>query len=126
MALGLVVAALGNALVPLIGSAGLLAMAMLVAQQVIGDGGHALHAVHERTLRQTVVAPAMLARVDGGLRTLGQLATLFGALAGGAIGDRFGARSVLALGPLLLLAAALWCWRRLGGQALVSPADFPQ
>ncbi|MCW5632843.1 MAG: MFS transporter [Rubrivivax sp.] len=126
MALGLAAAALGAAFIPLAAGAGLLAIALLVAHQIVGDAGHTLFAVHDRTLRQTSVAPALLARTDAGLRGIGQAATLAGALAGGAAGNAFGARAVLAACAAVLAAAALFAaWRlrglRGGAAAAASP-----
>ena len=76
MTVGLVAAALGTLCIPLAPGATVLGAALLVAHQIVGDGGVTLFEVHDRTLRQTLVAPELLARVDGGLRTLGRLATL--------------------------------------------------
>ena len=111
MAGGLLLYTVGAACVPLVGSVGVLAVVLLVAQQVLGDAGHTLHDVHDRTLRQTAVPAELLARADAGIRSAGQLATLAGALVGGVLGDALGARSVLWLavaagGAAALLAAA--------------------
>jgi hypothetical protein len=83
------------------------AVAWLVTQQIVGDAGHTLHDVHDRTLRQTTVPAAMLARADAGIRSAGQAATLAGALAGGMLGTAFGARGVLWLAVALHAAAAV-------------------
>jgi len=80
---------------------------LLVTQQIVGDAGHTLHDVHDRTLRQTAVPAELLARADAGIRSAGQLATLAGALAGGVLGDALGARSVLWLAVVAGGAAAL-------------------
>jgi Na+/melibiose symporter-like transporter len=111
MAGGLALYTVGAACVPLIGAAGVVAVALLVMQQIVGDAGHTLHDVHDRTLRQTAVPAALLARADAGIRSAGQLSTLAGALVGGLVGDAFGARTVLWLsvaagGAAALLAAA--------------------
>jgi Na+/melibiose symporter-like transporter len=124
MLAGLVAAALGAACVPIAGAgaeagagagAGLAAwvtLAWLAAHQVIGDAGHVLYDVHDRTLRQTAVPSALLARADAGIRSAGQFATLAGALAGGALGTAFGARAVMWLVVATHLAAAvLVAWR---------------
>ena len=118
MAAGLLACALGALCIPLAQGAGLLAIALLVMHQVVGDAGHTLFAVHDRTLRQTLVAPGLLARADAGIRGLGQAATLAGALAGGALGTALGARGVLwASAGVLALAAAL-AFARLRGHGL--------
>ncbi len=101
MALGLAAFALGAAFIPLAPAAGLAGAALLVAHQIVGDAGHTLHDVHDRTWRQTAVPAPLLARTDAGLRLAGQIATLFGALAGGGLATALGTR------PALWLAAAL-------------------
>lgn len=113
MALGLAGVTLGNACVPLAAGGGVAGIVLLVAHQLVGDGGQVVHEVHDRTLRQTLVEPAKRARVDAGLRALGQGATLAGALAGGIIGERLGLLGVLVAAVMLYGGAALWVgWRR--------------
>lgn len=108
MALGLLLAAIGAACVAAVPGAGWLGVALLIAQQLIGDSGQTVYEVHDRTLRQTTLGPEWLARVDAGIRSVGQMATLAGALIGGAVATAAGARSALVLcAVLLLLAAAL-------------------
>ena len=116
MTVGLVAAALGALCIPLAPGATVLGAALLVAHQIVGDGGATLFHVHDRTLRQTVVTPELLARVDGGLRTLGQLATLIGALAGGWLATALGARFALGVMVALLGLAALVAHHRLRHQ----------
>lgn len=82
MACGLVLYSVGAACVPLMGNAGVLAVLLPTMQQIVGDAGHTLHDVHDRTLRQAAVPAALLARADTAVRSAGQLATLAGALAG--------------------------------------------
>ncbi len=113
MTFGLGAVALGAACIPLATGAGLGAIALLVAHQIMGDGGHTLFSVHDRTLRQTEVEPQLLARADAGIRGLGQCATLAGALLGGAVGSALGARGVLWLSAAVLLLAALYAAARL-------------
>lgn len=113
LALGLALSALGTAFAPMATSASVLGAVLLVAQQVVGDGGHTLREVHQHTLRQLQAPPDMLARVDAGIRACGQAAVLLGALGGGALATAIGARSALVLGAALLAAAALVALLRL-------------
>lgn len=111
MTLGLAAWSVGAACVPLApAGTGLawLALTTLVVHQILGDAGHALHDVHSRSWRQTAVPEALLARVDAGLRSLAQFATLVGALVGGALGSAWGTRSVLWLSAACGLGAAVW------------------
>lgn len=107
MALGLAAFALGAAFIPLVPAAGLAGAALLVAHQVVGDAGHTLHDVHDRTWRQTAVPAPLLARTDAGLRLAGQIATLVGALAGGGLATALGTRPALWLAAALAAAASL-------------------
>jgi len=116
MTVGLVAATLGTLCIPLAPGATVLGAALLVAHQIVGDGGVTLFEVHDRTLRQTLVAPELLARVDGGLRTLGRLATLVGALAGGALATALGTRFAIGVMVVLLGLAALVAHHRLRHQ----------
>jgi Na+/melibiose symporter-like transporter len=113
MALGLALYALGTACIPLAQGAGWAAVAFLVAHQVVGDAGHTLHDVHDRTLRQTAVTVDQLARADAGVRAAGQLALLLGAGLGALLGTVLGSRSVLCLAAACGACAALLAWRRL-------------
>ena len=111
LAAGLAVTAIGALCIPLAPWAGAWAVALLVAHQVVGDAGATVQEVHNRTMRQTLVAPHLLARVDGGLRTVGQVAQLAGALAGGLFATWAGVRAGLGLAAGLLVLAALQAWR---------------
>jgi len=97
MALGLAALTLGAFCIPLAQAATVFGAILLISHQVIGDGGYAVYDVHDRTLRQTAVGPELLARVDAGIRTLGQLARLVGALGGGMLATFLGTRSALTL-----------------------------
>jgi predicted MFS family arabinose efflux permease len=107
MILGLALFAAGNFCIPLAPGATLLGGALLVAHQVIGDGGYLIYDVHDRTLRQTAVRTDLLARVDAGIRTLGQGARLVGALGGGALATAMGTRPALVIAAALYAAAAV-------------------
>jgi Na+/melibiose symporter-like transporter len=113
MTLGLGLTALGAACIPLVPGPGWIAVALLVTQQTVGDAGHTLQQVHDRTLRQTAVPVALLARADAGIRTVGYAGTVAGALAGGVLGTLFDARTVLALAAGCVAAAAVLAALRL-------------
>lgn len=134
MALGLAAFTAGLACVPLAGATAfadlpLAVAALLVLQQVVGDAGHTLHEVHDRTLRQTAVGPQWLARADAGIRAVGQAAMLLGLLAGGLLGDALGARIVLwaavGAGLAAALLAALTLGRRGAAAAAAAAPDTP-
>jgi hypothetical protein len=81
---------LGAALIPNARQASVVGSALLIGHQLLGDAGHVMYDVHDRTLRQSVAPSEMLARLDAGIRTLGQSATLIGALAGGGLAAALG------------------------------------
>jgi Na+/melibiose symporter-like transporter len=113
MSLGLLLTALGAACIPLAPGPGWVAVALLVTQQTVGDAGHTLQQVHDRTLRQTAVPAALLARADAGIRSVGHIGMVAGALVGGAMGTLFDARTVLTLAAACVAAAALVAARHL-------------
>jgi MFS family permease len=85
-------------LVPLAHGAGLIAIALLLGQQVVGDGAMTAYEIHTQTLRQQLTPAPLLGRVQGTLR-VGRLgALLAGTLAAGVLADRIGMRSTLVLG----------------------------
>lgn len=116
MALGLLAFAAGAACIPMAQHAGWVAVGWLVAHQIVGDAGHTLHAVHDRTLRQTAAAPALLARVDAGIRAAGQGATLLGAGLAALLGSFTTARTLLWIAAACALAAAALAAATLGRQ----------
>jgi len=110
LAWGLTMALLGNLFAPLASGAGLIAIALLVAQQLIGDAGLVAYGIHDRTLRQTLAPPDALARVDAALRSLGQAAAVAAALAGGWFATGHGAHNGLWLSAGFLGVAATVAW----------------
>jgi Na+/melibiose symporter-like transporter len=119
MTLGLLLTALGAACLPLVPGPGWMAVALLITQQTVGDAGHTLQQVHDRTLRQTAVPPELLARADAGIRTVGHACTVAGALAGGMLGTLFNARAVLAVAAGCVAAAAVLAALRLAERRAV-------
>jgi hypothetical protein len=121
---GLVLATLASLCVPLAHGAGWLAMALIAAQQIVGDAGDTMYDVPDQTLRQSAAPADQLARVDAGIRSVGRLGALLGALGGGVLGTLNSPRAVLLAGAVMLTTAALWAGvglaRRVARQA--SPA----
>jgi MFS family permease len=114
---GLAVATAGAILIPLASAPAMVAIVLLVGHQLIGDAGYVLHEIHDRTLRQSIAPADQLARVDAAIRTLGQIATLAGALGGGVLATIVGARVALFLAAAALLVAAVL------GAVLLGPAS---
>lgn len=121
LALGVAAFALGAACVPMVQGAGWAAVGWLLAQQIVGDAGHTVQDVFDRSLRQTAVPARLLARADAGIRSVGHLATLAGAMLGGALGTLHGTRTVLWLAAAVAAAAALLAAARLAPRLRASP-----
>lgn len=99
--------AVGSAATPLATTTALAGIVLIAVQQIVGDLGAMSYIIADRTLRQTHAAPALLARVDASVRTLGYCATLAGALVSGTLAEQFGARALLFASSALLGVAAL-------------------
>jgi predicted MFS family arabinose efflux permease len=104
---GLAFATLGILFMPLAHGAGLLALLLLLAQQVVGDGGATIYAINETSVRQTIAPLPLLGRINAGIRVAALGATLLGTVAGAVLAQTAGYRPTLVLGALIMLAAAL-------------------
>ncbi len=107
IAVGLAVTGIALLLVPIARGATLAGAALLLAQQLLGDGAYAVANVHEVSLRQSRVPRDVLGRANAAKRLLDTAAMLAGALVGGAIGEAFGLRAALVLAGGVPLLAAL-------------------
>jgi predicted MFS family arabinose efflux permease len=106
MALGLAAMGLGFALLTFAHGAGLISVALLVGQQLIGDSFGTIYFVTQMSLMQKIAPSRMLGRVVAGMRFLGLGAALIGALIGALVGDLIGLRYAIGFGALLLAIAA--------------------
>jgi predicted MFS family arabinose efflux permease len=98
--------------------ASLATYALLIAQQLIGDGGAVVYQINDSVLRQTRVPAAALARVNAAIMAVGLAASLVGRLAGGFVAEAVNARSALVvaaaivgLGALIAALSPLRRWR---------------
>jgi MFS family permease len=103
----LVVAAVGNLLIPLAPGATLLGVACLVGQQLLADSALVVFEVADVTIRQTVVEDRLLGRVNAGMRVTGVGAQLAGTIAGAVLAEAVGLRPALYVAAGLGLAGAL-------------------
>jgi MFS family permease len=111
MALGLLGFTLGNAVIPFApGGAVLLAGGLLVVQQLLGDSTATVYEVLETSLKQSIVDPRILGRVNATIEFLTTLTALVGAVGGGLLAEAFGLRSAMAVALLggVAALAALW------------------
>ena len=94
--------------VPVAEGATILAAALLVGQQVLGDGCYTVYEINQVSLRQSITPGRLLGRVNAGMKLSGQAAMLIGALAGGLLGETVGLRGTLVIAANGVLLAALW------------------
>ncbi|MCC6778189.1 MAG: MFS transporter [Hyphomicrobiales bacterium] len=107
MIVGLILTGVGQLFVPLAQSASLAAIALLVAQQLIGDGGATVYLINQVSLRQAVTPSQVLGRVNASIQFLGLVAMLLGALLGGVLGETVGLRATLVCGGAFSLLAGI-------------------
>ena len=121
---GLALMAAALFLPPLATAATWAGTALLIAQQLIGDGAATVYQINDTVLRQTRSRQETLARVNAGIKFVGLAAMLLGALSGGFIAELWGARAALfcaagavSLAAVLALGSNL---RRFKGQAIAA------
>ncbi|HET7167972.1 MAG TPA: MFS transporter [Candidatus Limnocylindrales bacterium] len=108
----MLLAALGNALIPL-APAGmpLIAVAFLLGQQLIADSAITVYDVTETSVRQTLVSDRELGRVASTFQVASAAAQLFATIGAGLLAEGIGLRATAFLAPLGgLLAAAVLYW----------------
>jgi MFS family permease len=89
-------------------------LAVVAAAQLLRGAGPSLYGVNQQTLRQTLVAPALLSRVNAAWRFLVYGMQPLGALLGGLVGGALGLRAALVAGSCAMLLGT--------GVAAASPA----
>ena len=95
-------------LVPLAPPLPWVAMAFLIATQVVGDGALTVYLINETTLRQRLLPPAALGRAAATWQVATGLLTPAGALAGAALAESIGMRPTLWMLAIGVALAALW------------------
>ena len=106
MIVGLLVA--GLLLLPLVlaNGHGVTAAVWLAVQQ-LGDGAVLVFLINEGSLRQTIVAPGLMGRVNSSVGFLRSIARLSGVLVAGVAGELTGLRATLGLGGAVVTLAAI-------------------
>jgi MFS family permease len=118
----LVLTALGAALIPLApAGAPLIAIGLLIGQQLLGDSAATAFDVVRTSVQQSVVDDRQLGRVSSTVRVAAGGAQLVTTLVAGLLGAVVGLRVVLALGPVILLLGAVVLWRSQVRQLGVMP-----
>lgn len=109
MIASLLLAALGEAFVPLATTVSLASVILLVMQQGVGDFALTIFEINQLSLRQAIVPAQMLGRINATVRVAEFGALLAGTALAGVLGEALGLRATLwlAAGCSLLGAAAL-------------------
>ena len=107
MIAGLLVA--GLLLMPLAAAQGhgALAAACLLVQQ-LGDGAVSVFLINEVSLRQTIVRPGLMGRVNSSAEFLRSIARVSGVLVAGVAGELIGLRATLGLGGAVVTLGAIF------------------
>ncbi|MGO9603921.1 MAG: MFS transporter [Candidatus Binataceae bacterium] len=133
MAFGLAVEGFALMLLPIAHGAGIASIALLVAQQLIGDGASTICFINSVTLIQAITPHRMLGRVNASLRFVNLSAILAGELIAGIAGGVVGLRPTMVAGAAglwitaaLLAASEIGSVVSIGGSvAIAEPADRP-
>ena len=107
MAAALALTAAGQGLIPLAVDASLVALALLVAQQLVTDPAATVYDVTQVSLRQAITPDRLQGRVNASMRVVEVGAMLAGALVGGVLGEVIGLRPALVVGVAVTLLSAL-------------------
>ena len=83
-------------------------LAMLIAQQLLGDMAFAVFNVNEVALRQSLAPPDVLGRVNGAMQLLTMGIYPLGALVGGALAQNIGMRATLGVAAAGMALSILW------------------
>lgn len=110
LVISMVLISLGMLAPALAVGAGLVAIVLLVINQLLTDPAWTLHNITELTLRQSLIPAEVLGRVNGSVRFLEFGANLLGMLLGGVLGEVLGARTTLMIGACGGLVSAVWLW----------------
>jgi predicted MFS family arabinose efflux permease len=107
----MLLSAAGNAFIPLAPSGlPLVAVACLIAQQLIADSAVTVYDITEVSVRQTLVHDRALGRVTSTFKVAAMLAQLVATIAAGVLAEAVGVRATAWLAPIggLVAAAILW------------------
>jgi MFS family permease len=104
------VSAIGVVFLPLAAGPLPIVVALLVAQQLVGDGAMTIYLINATTLRQSVTPERFLGRVNATLRVSNWTFELAGTLLGGVLGEVIGLRGALFVAFAGKLLSVLWLW----------------
>lgn len=102
----LLLAAVGEALVPLVSSVSLAAVALLVGQQIITDSVLTIYDITQVSLRQGITPNHLLGRVNASVRVTESGGLFLGTLLAGGLSESIGMRATLWVAVALTMLAA--------------------
>jgi MFS family permease len=124
----MLVGVLGFLFVPLApAGAPLLAMLVLIGQQLVTDPAMTVYDITDTSLRQTIVRDRQLGRVKATVTVAVLLAQLIATLAAGFLAIQFGLRTMLVIGPIVGAIGLVALWfspvRRIRTMEELEPSD---
>jgi MFS family permease len=107
MVASLLLAAIGQAFVPLATAANAAGLVLLVGQQIVADSALTVYDINQVSLRQAIAPAHVLGRINASVRVTEIGAVLLGTIVAGYIGETVGLRETLWAGVGLSLLAAV-------------------
>ena len=107
MVASLLLAAVGEAFVPLATAANAIGVLFLVGQQIVADSALTVYDINQVSLRQAIAPAHVLGRINASVRVTEIGAVLLGTVVAGYIGETVGLRETLWVGVGLSLLAAV-------------------
>jgi len=105
---GLLISSCTSFLIWLAGGALAIAVPLMIASQLIGDGASTVAQIDETSLRQTITPDNLLGRVNASMNVLGEGIGTLGLLTGGVLGELIGLRATVAVAALGGLLGCVW------------------
>lgn len=103
-----VVSAASAFLIPFAGGPKILAIAMMIAAQLLGDSFGVAMLIGIKSLQQSVFSAHLLGRVGAAMRAAGGAIAIVGAVAGGLLAGPFGIRAMLFVAAAGILVGLIW------------------
>jgi hypothetical protein len=107
MVASLLLAAIGEAFIPLATAANAVGLIFLVGQQIVTDSALTVYDINQVSLRQAIAPAHVLGRISASVRVTEIGAVLFGTIVAGYTGETVGLRATLWAGVGLSLVAAV-------------------
>jgi MFS family permease len=107
MVASLLLAAVGEAFIPLATTANAIGVLFLVGQQIVADSALTVYDINQVSLRQAIAPAHVLGRINASVRVTEIGAVLLGTVIAGYIGETVGLRETLWVGVGLSLLAAV-------------------